>query len=134
MLLLDERIKPDGSRARTWATCEGEQVRITDEDGASGTLSVAVLDRVMCRYGRALEHGIRLEGDVLMCGAYRLHTLRYHAVVDAEARDYLVWVRPDDEPLACIATMITAALRFLMMRLAGERSSQETEAAKNPSQ
>jgi hypothetical protein len=128
MLLLDERIKPDGTHARTWARTDGDRVLITDDDGASGALSVLAVDRVMSRYGRPLEHGIVLEGDVLMCGPYQLHRFRYHAAVDAEARDYLVWVRPDGEPLACIATMVTSALRFLMMRLAGERGPQESEA------
>ncbi len=127
MLLLDERIKPDGAHVRTWATFEAGRVRITDEDGATGELSVLAVDRVMCRYGRALAHEVALEGDVLMCAGYRLRRLRYHAIVDAESRDYLVWERPDGEPLACVATMVTAALRFLMMRLAGERP-QETEA------
>jgi hypothetical protein len=127
VLLLDERIKPDGTHARTWAMSDGERVRITDDDGPAGELSVLAVDRVMCRYGRPLDDGIPLEGDVLMCGHYRLRRLRYHAVVDAEGRDYLVWERPDGEPLACVAAMVTAALRFLMMRLAGERP-QESEA------
>ena len=127
MLLLDERIKPDGTHARTWAMTEADRVRITDDDGPTGVLSVVAVDRVMCRYGRPLDHGIALEGEALMCGAYRLRRLRYHAVVDAEGRDYLVWERPDGEPLACVAAMVTAALRFLMMRLAAERS-QESEA------
>src|SRR5687767_1385996 len=96
---------------------EADRVRITDEDGPSGVLSVVAVDRVMCRYGRPLDHGIALEGEALMCGPYRLRRLRYHAVVDAEGRDYLVWERPDGEPLACVAAMVTAALRFLMMRL-----------------
>jgi hypothetical protein len=126
VLLLDERIKPDGTHVRTWASCEGERVRITEDDGTSGELSVLAVDRVMTRYGRALEHGVALEGDVLMCAHYRLRRLRYHAIVDAEGRDYLVWERPDGEPLACVAAMATSALRFLMLRLAGERS-QESE-------
>jgi hypothetical protein len=127
MLLLDERIKPDGTHVRTWATCDGSRVQITDEEGAAGELSLLALDRVMTRYGRAIEHGVALEGDVLMCGPYRLRRLRYHAIVDAEARDYLVWERADGEPLACVAAMVTSALRFLMMRLAAERP-QESEA------
>ncbi|HEX2691009.1 MAG TPA: hypothetical protein VHN14_30555 [Kofleriaceae bacterium] len=68
-----------------------------------------------------------LEGESLSCGGYRLRRLRYHTVVDAEARDYLVWERPDGEPLACIAAMATAVLRYLTVRLA-ERRSQESEA------
>jgi hypothetical protein len=40
--------------------------------------------------------------------------LHHHALVDAEGRDYLVWERPGEEPLACVAATATAALRFLM--------------------
>ena len=127
MLLLDERIKADGVRARTWATSEGDRLWIHDDDGTARELSLVAVDRVMCRYGRPLEHGIALEGDSLTCGSYRLRRLRYHAVVDAEGRDYLVWERPDGEPLACVAAMVTAALRYLTLRLAGERP-QESEA------
>ena len=127
VLLLDERITADGKHVRTWATSEGERLRISDDGAAGGALSVVAVDRVMCRYGRPLEHGIALEGDSLVCGRYRLRRLRYRAVVDAEGRDYLVWERPDGEPLACLAAMATAALRYLTLRLDGERS-QESEA------
>jgi len=127
VLLLDERIKADGTRARTWASSEGAHVQVSDDDGLTGALSLVAVDRVMCRYGRPLEDGITLDGESLTCGNYRLRRLRYHAVVDAEGRDYLVWERPDGEPLACVAAMATAALRYLVLRLAGERP-QETEA------
>lgn len=127
MLLLDERIKADGTHARTWATSEGDHLRLVDDDGSVGELSLVAVDRVMCRYGRPLDQGIALEGDSLLCGKYRLRRLRYHAAVDAEGRDYLVWERPDEEPLACVAAMVTAALRYLTLRLAGERP-QESEA------
>jgi hypothetical protein len=127
VLLLDERITADGKHVRSWATSDGERLRITDDDGAGGALSHVAVDRVMCRYGRPLDPGIALVGDSLVCGRYRLRRLRYHSVVDAEGRDYLVWERPDGEPLACIAAMATAALRYLTLRLDGERS-QESEA------
>lgn len=127
MLLLDERIKADGTHARTWATSEGGRLRISDDEGPAGELSLLAVDRVMCRYGRPLDHGIALEGDALECGGYRLRRLRYHAAVDAEGRDYLVWERPEGEPLACVAAMVTAALRYLALRLVGERP-QESEA------
>jgi hypothetical protein len=127
MLLLDERIKADGTHARTWATASGDRLQITEDDGPTGELSLVAVDRVMCRYGRSLDAGIALEGESLLCGDYRLRRLRYHAVVDAEGRDYLVWERPDGEPLACVAAMVTAALRYLISRLAGERP-QESEA------
>jgi hypothetical protein len=129
VLLLDERIRADGTRARSWAALAGERVRISDDEGAAGELSVAALDRVMCRYGRPLEAAIALVGDALeLPGGYRLRRLRYHAAVDATGRDYLVWERPGPggEPLAVVATMATAALRYLVLRLADERP-QESE-------
>lgn len=123
MLLLDERITADGVRARTWATTDGVRLRLRDDDGTTGELSLVAVDRVMRRYGRPLEHGVSLEGESLVCGSYRLRRLRYHAAVDAEGRDYLVWEAPDAEPLACVATMATAALRYLVLRLTAERPS-----------
>jgi hypothetical protein len=127
-LLLDERILADGSHARTYvAVADADHVRINDGSGAAGALSVAALERVMQRYGMPLEAGIALTGEALdVGGGRRLRRFRYHAVVDAEGRDYLVWERPGAEPIAVIATHVAAALRFLVLRLDGERS-QETE-------
>lgn len=142
VLLLDERIRADGTHARCWAARAGDRVRISDDDGAAGELSVAALDRVMCRYGRPLDPGIPLEGEALeLPGGFRLRRLRHHAPVDATGRDYLVWERPPgseapaggaagagagSEPLAVVATMVAAALRYLVLRLAAERP-QESE-------
>jgi len=127
-LLLDERILGDGSHARTYATLAGaERVRIEDEGGAAGELSVVGLERVMTKYGLPLEGDVKLVGDALDLGSGRwLRRFRYHAIVDAEGRDYLVWERPGAEPIAVIATHATAALRYLVLRLGGERS-QESE-------
>lgn len=126
-LLLDERILADGRVARCYASVVGARVAIADDDGASGELSIAALDRVMCRYGRPLDPEVSIGGDVLeLDGGRRLSRLRYHALVDAEGRDYLVWERPGEAPLAVIATHATAALRYLVLRLGGERS-QESE-------
>jgi hypothetical protein len=130
-LLLDERILGDGSHARTFATLAGataDHVRIEDEStGGAGELSVVALERVMTRYGMPLEHDVTLDGDALDVGGGRqLRRFRYHAIVDAEGRDYLVWERPGTEPIAVIATHATAALRYLVLRLDGERS-QESE-------
>jgi len=127
MLLLDERILADGSISRTRASVSGAKVHIEDDDGTAGALSVPALDRVMTRYGRALDESIALGGDALeLAGGYRLSRLRYHAAVDAEGRDYLVWERPGGEPLAVIATMVTAALRYLVLRLSQD-PPQESE-------
>lgn len=127
MLVLDERILADGTHARTHVTVLGDRVRIRDDDGTSGELSVAALDKVMTRYGRELEREIPLDGEALdLPGGYRLRRLRYHAIVDTEGRDYLVWERPGGEPLAAVGAMVTAALRYLVLRIQGEHS-QESE-------
>jgi hypothetical protein len=121
-LLLDERILSDGTHARTYASFIDGHVRIEDEPGMHGALSVAGLDRVMVRYGLPLEDGIAPTGDVLeLDEGRRLRRMRYHAPVDATGRDYLVWERPGEPPLAVIATHATAALRYLVLRIDGER-------------
>jgi hypothetical protein len=121
-LLLDEHILADGRVARAWASVDGDRLRVTDDDGAGGVLSVGAVERVMCRYGRELDTAIVLDGDALeLADGRRLRRLRHHAQVDATGRDYLVWERPNEPPLAVLATHATAALRYLALRVAAER-------------
>jgi hypothetical protein len=122
VLLLDERIDAQGALTRTWATSDGVRVQLLDDGGSIGELPLGVVDHVMRRYGRPIECDIAIEGDSLRCGTCTLRRLRYRAPVDSEGRDYLVWERPGDEPLACIATTATAALRFLLVRSTGSPS------------
>jgi hypothetical protein len=118
VLLLDERIRPDGSRARTWARVDGAAVWIADDDGGSGPLPVAAVAQVMARFGRPLAEGVRAAGDQLaLPGGATLRRLRFHAAVDATGRDYLVWEAPGAEPVAALATTAAAALRHLAARL-----------------
>lgn len=121
-LLLDECILADGRVARAWATAEGGRLHLHDDDGTGGALSVAAVDRVMVRYGRELADELDADGDALELGdGRRLRRLRHHAPVDASGRDYLVWERPGEAALAVLATHATAALRYLVLRLADER-------------
>lgn len=127
MLLIDERILADGTHAKTHADAAGDRIVIRDDDGTHGELSVVALDRVMVRYGKPLDpDAARAVGDehLAFTGGYRLRRLRFHAAVDATGRDYLVWERPGDEPLCVIATMATAALRYLVLRLGAERGGE----------
>ena len=126
VLLLDERILADGVHVKCWAraAANGDRIHLRDDDGTEGELSVTALDRVMVRYGRAVDPDVSLEGDTLeLANGHKLRRLRHHAIVDAEGRDYLVWERPNEEPLAVVATMATAALRYLVLRLAAEREA-----------
>ena len=117
-LLIDERILADGRHARSWASLAEGRLVLADDAGTGGALPIDALDRVMVRFGRALDPEIALTGPVLACGNGRvLRRLRFHAIVDAEARDYLVWERPGEEPLAVIATTAAAALRHLVEHL-----------------
>ena len=120
-LLLDEHILADGRRTRRWATFEQGRMNVRDDGGSGGALSIAAVERVMTRYGRPLDDGIALDGEALQLGdGRRLRRLRYHAPVDAMGRDYLVWERPGEPPLAVIATHATAALHYLALRLADQ--------------
>ncbi len=97
------------------------RLQLDDDDGTTGTLSIEAVDRVMVRYGLPLDEDAVLDGDALDFGGTRLRRFRHHAPVDAIGRDYLVWERPDEAPLAVIATHATAALRYLVLRIGGER-------------
>lgn len=119
-LLLDERILRDGQRAKTWAQMVDGRLHLVDDDGTSGLLSPLAVDRVMVRYGRPLDAAIVLDGTALDVGGNRLRRLRHHAPVDVEGRDYLVWERSNEPPLAVIAAHATAALRYLILRLHAE--------------
>jgi hypothetical protein len=123
-LLLDERILGDGSHARTWAERDGEHVIIRDDEGdLAATISIAGLDRVIGRIGKPLDPGVALTGEYLeLANGTRLRRLRFHAAVDATGRDYLVWERAGEEPLAAIATSVAMMLRFIAMRLDPQKS------------
>ena len=122
MLLIDEHIRPDGGTVRTHIEVIGPaRIRIVGDDGVHGELSAGALDTLMQRYGRPLDPAVAITGDEIELGAVRVIRLRYHAKVDAEARDWLVWHAPGAEPLAALATTIAAALRYLVLRLAAER-------------
>lgn len=124
MLLLDERIFADGTHVRTHASFDGDRVTLHEAQKAIGGLTVAALGHVMQHYGRELDGDIPLTGEALeLPDGLRLRRLHYHAIVDAEGRDYLVWERPGQPPIAVVATMATAALRYIALRVAGEGGS-----------
>jgi hypothetical protein len=117
-LLLDEHILADGRVGRVWAILAGHAFRFEDDEGTVGMLPIEAVEQVMQRYGRELESSVALDGEVLAVpGNRQLRRLRYHAQVDAIARDYLVWQRDGAPPIAVLATHATAALKFLLARM-----------------
>lgn len=124
-LVIDERIRADGAHTRvTLATEDGARARLFDDGVAiGGALPAVAIARVMERYGRPLEVAPALaDTPALALAGGQLHRWRHHAPVDAEARDYLIWVAPGGEPIAVLATMATAAIRHLALNFAPRAS------------
>ncbi len=119
-LLLDERILADGRIAQTWASRGPGDAIVVDHEGDARELPAVALERVMARFGKPLDDGIAADGDALALGDGRLRRLRFHAAVDATGRDYLVWERDGQEPLAVLATTATAAVLHLLRSRASE--------------
>ena len=120
-LLIDEHLRLDGTTVQTHLGFEDGRVTIVCDDGIHGALSVAAIAKVLERYGRPLDLAIApLEGTprLELGSAGRLRMLRFRARVDADTRDYLVWERPDEEPLAALSNGVAAALRYLCLQLA----------------
>lgn len=123
-MVIDEHIRPDGELVRTHLEpAEGGRVRVRADD-VDGELSAAALEKVMSRYGRPLDPEIPITGDAIAVGTARLVRLRFKAVVDADARDWLVWSAPGAEPVAALATGVAAALRYLVFRITEEREQR----------
>jgi hypothetical protein len=119
VILIDEHIRADGVLVQTHLDrADGDHVMVVSNE-ARGRLSIAALEKVMRRYGRALDEGVRAEGPTLELGGGRaLTAFRFHAVVDAEARDYLAWSVPGEDTIAALSNGVAAALRYLVLRLA----------------
>ena len=119
MILIDEHIRADGVVVRTHLDRDGDHVVVISGDGVRGRLSLGAIDKVMRRYGRALDDGIEADGVALDFGDGRVLTaFRFHAKVDAEARDYLAWRTPGEDTVAALSNGVAAALRYLVLRLA----------------
>ena len=80
-------------------------------EGTEVAMPMQVLERVMERYGKPLDPAVKLEGPELDMGdAGVLQRIRHRGFYDVIARDFIVWHPPGREPLAELATAISAAL------------------------
>ena len=105
-------------------TASGELVPVLLRDDAGALVLVAdedlplpdgALDAVMARYGKPLGEGVSLVPVAAIdLGAGRaLRHVRHLALYDVIARDYLVYERPEGEPLCALATTVAGALDHL---------------------
>ena len=118
-----------------WHEADGARrtVRLAERDGALAVqvgdappvlLAMAVLERVMRRYGKPLADEVALDGARLdLSDASSLTLLRHRARYDVIARDFLVWTPPTGEPLAELAVAISGALVHLA-RVGGVRAEE----------
>jgi hypothetical protein len=68
----------------------------------------------MKRYGKALADDIVVSGPTLeLEGGRRVSLLRHRARYDVIAKDFLVYEAPNREPVAELATSVSAALAHL---------------------
>ncbi|HUH03370.1 MAG TPA: hypothetical protein VML75_15340 [Kofleriaceae bacterium] len=115
-MIIDDAIGGSGETIQTRLSVEGSSLLLEVTGRASVALPGHTATAVLRRYGRPLEHPPAiLERLELPDGAW-LGRMRFHAVVDAEGRDYLVLGDATREPVAAIATTVAAALRFLAER------------------
>jgi len=116
-LVIDERIRDDGSFQRLRLEIDDGRLVFDEDGGGRAVVAPEVIVKVMRRYGRPLDDAIALTGPKLeLTAGTALCQLRHHAPVDTEARDYTVLLVDGEPPLAAMSNGIAAALRFLVER------------------
>jgi len=116
-IVIDERLSDHGDAIATYLARTQEGVAIF-EGQEQGELPIRAVATVMRRYGRELEDGIVPDGHrVDFPGIGTLQRLRFHAQVDAEGRDYVVWTEPGRAPVVALSCHVAAALRHLAIHL-----------------
>jgi hypothetical protein len=115
-LLIHERVSDDGARERTWLELvDGTLTLFFDDEGERSPVHPSLLDAVMKRYGRPLDDDVDPSGPRLSLDQGRtLSLLRHRARYDVIARDFLVYEAPGAEPLAELASSVSAALAHLV--------------------
>ena len=111
---IDEHIDDEGRSVATVIDVADGLLRVAVGARIEGELPLDAIDRVMLRYAKPLADDVALVGPALDLGHGRsLVMLRHRARYDVIARDFIVLVRPDGEPLAELATTIAGALVHL---------------------
>jgi hypothetical protein len=115
-LLLHERTAGDGAHERTWLEVAEGALFLHVEGETRKTISIAVFDAVMRRYGKPLAEHIEFERPCLEIEGRTVGILRHRARYDVIAKDYVVYGGLGGPPLAELATAVTAALTYLLRR------------------
>jgi hypothetical protein len=106
----------DGGGTEALLVSFEHQALVVHVEGRKVALPVEALARVMERYGKPLDDTVKLEGPTLDLGAHgSLRRIRHRGFYDVIARDFIVWERPEGEPLVEMATAVSAALGHLAL-------------------
>lgn len=112
-LLIHESMNAAGERETVEVSAEAGAL-VVRVGGAATLLPMLVLERIMERYGKPLDDGVVLDerspDQVDLGGGSALRRIRHRGFYDVVARDFVVWTSPGREPLAELATGISAAL------------------------
>ncbi len=107
---IHETLKEDGTRETVDVGADDGSL-VVHIAGEATLLPMTVLERLMDRYGKPLEDGVPIVGPSVDLGSgYSLCVIRHLGTYDVIARDFVVFTSPDREPLAELATSISAAL------------------------
>jgi hypothetical protein len=116
-LVIDERVRPDGKSSRTWLELAAGKLALGFDETQVAIVEVGALAAVMRRYGKPLADDIVVSGPTLeLAGGAKLSLLRHRARYDVIAKDFLVYEAPGQEPVAELATSVSAALSHLAGR------------------
>lgn len=116
MLKVHEATTETGELVSVYLTLEGGALSLGDHEGALA-IPEGALDAVMTRYGAPLDpvelQHVTEVATLELDGGRSVRTIRHLARFDVIARDYLVYDRPNAEPLCALATTVVAALTHL---------------------
>jgi hypothetical protein len=113
-LLIDERARPEGPPERTWLELVDGKLALRFDETLVAIVEEAAFEIVMKRYGKALADDIVVSGPTLeLAGGRRVSLLRHRGRYDVIAKDFLVFEAPGREPVAELATSVSAALAHL---------------------
>lgn len=114
-LLIHQRTREDGTLEDLFLSPEGDALRLQIGADEEALIPIEALVAVMRKFGKELAPEIRLTGPSLDLGAGRsLTMLRHLARYDVIARDFMVFRAPEEEPIAELASSVTAALMHLV--------------------
>jgi hypothetical protein len=113
LFLIHESARPDGTLSRIFLR-ENDGVLFLVDDAGEHALPEGALDAVMRRYAKPLESPMTNVVDTLaLSNGIKLSRFRFLATYDVIARDYIAYETPENEPIAELATGVSAALSHL---------------------